>query len=174
MNLRPAFVNAQTNFFRPSEGDKARLRMIDDHVANFRTRAGHEVDDTRRHARLFQQLKKLVGNRGRIGRWFQNRTVPRNDGCCGHSRHDGARKIPWGNHCAHTQRNVFKMIFFAGYFSKRLGRRVAQYLMRVELAEIDRLSRIAIGFRPGLRHFINHPGRQFMFPFSHQLSHSKQ
>ena len=157
MNLRPTFVDAQTNFFRSGEGDKARLRMIDDHVAHFRTRARHEVDDTRRHARLFQQLEKLVGNRGRIGRWFQNDGVPRNDRGRGHSRHDGARKIPRGNHCARTQRNVFEMIFFAGYFSKRLRRRVAQHLMRIELAEVDCLSRIAIGFRPGLRNFINHP-----------------
>src|SRR5205807_4276117 len=28
MNLRPSFVDAQTNLFRSREGDKARLRMI--------------------------------------------------------------------------------------------------------------------------------------------------
>src|SRR2546425_12323011 len=66
------------------------------------------------------------------------------------------------------------MIFFAGYFSNRLGRRVAQHLMRVELAEVDCLSRIAIGFWPGLRNFINHPGGEFMLSLSHQLRHSKQ
>src|SRR5207237_10889451 len=51
---------------------------------------------------------------------------------------------------------------------------VAQALMRVELAEVDCLSRVAVGFWPGLRNFINHPGREFMLSLSHQLSHAKQ
>ena len=50
------------------------------------------------------------------------------------------------------------MILLARQLNQRLLAGVAQHLTRVELAKVDCLRSIAVGFRPGLRHFINHPG----------------
>ena len=49
-----------------------------------------------------------------------------------------------------------------------------QHVSRIELEEVDRLGGVAIGFGPGFRDFINHPGRQFVFARAHQFGNAKE
>ena len=62
-----SFIDAQADLFRAGESDKACLRMIDDHVTNFRARTCHKVHHACRHAGFFKQLEKLVRNGRGIG-----------------------------------------------------------------------------------------------------------
>ncbi len=66
------------------------------------------------------------------------------------------------------------MIVLALNFDQRLVARIAQHLACIEFEKIDRFSGVAVGFRPGLRHFVNHPGREFMFALAHQRGGAKQ
>src|SRR5205814_6982509 len=40
--------------------------------------------------------------------------------------------------------------------------------------EVDRFRGVAVGFRPRLRDFIDHPGREFMLALTHQGGRAKQ
>ena len=49
-----------------------------------------------------------------------------------------------------------------------------QHVSRIEFEEIDRLGGVAVGFGPGLRDFVNHPGRQLVFARAHQFRDAKE
>ena len=174
LNLGRAFVYAQAYFFRASEGDETSLWMIDDDIADFRAGAGHEIHHTRGHPSFFKQFKKLVGDRRRVRRRLEHHGVARHNRRCRHARHYRQRKVPWRNHCAYSERNVIKMIVFAGQLYQRLPACVSQHLMGIKLAEVDRFGSVPVRLRPGLRHCVNHPGRQFMFALPHQVSRTKE
>ena len=167
LRLSSPLVDAQSNLFRAGKGDKARLGMVHDHVADLRSGSGHEIHHACRQAGFFDQLKEFVSDRRRIRRRFQNNSVAGDDCRRGHPGHNCQRKIPGRDHRADSQRNVFEMVLFAGELNERLFAAVAQHLPAVELKKIDRFRGVAVGFGPGFGDLVNHPGGQFMLAGAH-------
>src|SRR5439155_7462298 len=102
------------------KSDEACLRMIDDDIPNFRAGTGHKIHDTGGHAGFFEQLEELVGDGRSVGRWLEHDSVTRDNRGGSHTSHNGEWKIPRWDHSADAERNIFKMIFFAGEFHERL------------------------------------------------------
>jgi hypothetical protein len=56
---------------------------------------------------------------------------------------------------------------------QRLVARITQYFPAIEFEKIDCFGGVAVGFGPGLRHFMNHPRGEFMFALAKNRSDAK-
>ena len=174
VDFRRALDDAQPDLLRSREGDVARLRVVNDHVAHLAARPGHEVDDARGDARLFQKLEELVGDGRRVRRGLQDDGVSGDERGGGHPRHDGEREVPRRDDDADAERNVFEPIVLALDTRQRLRRGVAQHLSRVELAEVYGLGGVGVGLRPRLRHLVNHPRGEVVSALAQKRGHAEQ
>ena len=158
----------QADFARSGEGDVARLGMRDDSVAEAGSGAGAEVDHALGHSGFFEQFEELRGDRRRVARGLQDDGVAADDRGQRHAGHDGAGEVPRRNHRADAERNVVQRVVLAGQLDGRLRLGEAQRFARVELAEVDGLGDVGVGFSPVLADFEDQPGHEFHLALAHE------
>src|SRR5580658_3172887 len=172
--LRGALVDVQSNLARAGERDVTDLGMRHQRVSERYPAAGTEVHHAFGHAAFFEQFDKLRRNCRRIARRLQDDGVAADDGSQRHAGHDGTGKIPRRNHGADAERNVGQSVALARQLHGRFSFREAQSLARIELAEVDSLGDIGIGFEPVLGDFKHQPCHVFQLALAHYISHVKQ
>ena len=146
-----ALVDAEAHLLAAGKRDKARERMIHQHIPHRATRAGQKI----KHARGKMQLvhKELSHpcrhDRRRAGR-LQHRGVARDDGRGRHAGHNGVREVPRRNHDTHAEWDVVELGLVVRLRMRRVRLAQAQHLPAVELQEIDGLGRVYIRLDPRL------------------------
>ena len=136
---------------RAGEGDEARLRVLDERVADRRAAAGARSSGRRRECPPPPPPRELRRDGRRVGRGLQHDGVAgrraRRSSCPPGSRAGSST----GGMTAPTPSGMYSSSFFSpGYGRQRLGLREPQHLAGVELAEVDRLGGVAVGLGPGL------------------------
>ena len=82
-------------------------------------------------------------------------------------REDCDREIPRRNHEGDATRPVMLVAFFAEHVLGQFRPAHKAHLLGVEEAKIHRLANVAIGFLPGLAHFVDFHGRELETPPLH-------
>ena len=136
--------------------------------------SGEKAHHVARHARFVQNINEDRGNRRRIARWLYHHRISSDDRSHRHPTHDRRREIPWRNHDAHAQRNIFQIIFLAAERRQFLRRAQPQCFPPVVFAEINQFGDVRIRFRPGLANFIAQPRIKFVAPLAQNIRRAIQ
>src|SRR5690606_35338201 len=105
---------------------------------------------------------------------LEHRRVAGNDGGHRHATHDRAREVPRRNDRTDTERDVTHLVVFTGHLRYRCTIGEAQHFAAVVLGEIDQFRDVAIGFRPVLADFVDHPRRELELAFADLRGHAEQ
>ena len=143
-------------------------------VAEATAFAGAEVDHAVGEAGFFQNLEELCRDGRRVARGLQDDGVAADNGGQRHAAHDGAGKVPRRNYHAYAQRDVAQPIALARQLHRRLSLREANRLQRIEVAEVNQLGDVAIGFSPVLADLEHHPRHQLKLTLAHQRAGAEQ
>ena len=156
---------------RAGEGDHARLRMLDERVADRRAAARDEVQDAGRNARLLRRLDEHRGDGRRVGRGLQTQPCCRSRARPSSSPSGSRAGSSTGGMTAQTPSGMNSSSFFSpGYGRQGLGLRQPLHLARVELAEVDRLGRVAVRLGPGLGLLEHHHRGELVLAFAQDRS----
>ena len=139
--------------------------MLDERVADGRAAAGQEVQDPRRDPGLLRRIEEHRRDARRVGRGLQDHGVSGHERGRRHPREDRERKVPGRNDRADAERDVLELVLLARIGRQGLRLREALHVPRVELAEVDRLGRVAVGLGPGLGFLEHHHRGELVLAF---------
>ena len=158
LRFRRQLVDPQPDVFRAGEGDEARPGMLDQRIAHHRAAARQQREAAGGEAGLDQHFGEPGCHRRRVARRLHDDGVARDQRGGGHARENRQRKIPRRDDDTHPQRQVNQFVLFAGHLVEGRRRGQTQHLSRVELAKVDGLGDIGLGFDPGLAGLMDQPG----------------
>ena len=166
--------NLQADFLGAGEGDKARLGMLDQGVAEAAAAAGDEVDHAIGRAAGFQGLEELRRDGHGVAAGLEDDGVAADDRGHGHAGEDGQGEIPRRNDGAHAEREVAQLAALAGPLHGRCGLGEAQRLAGVELDEVDGFGHFGVGLGEVLADLEDQPGRPLEFVVAQGAGHAEQ
>ncbi len=152
--------------------------MLDERITDAAAGTRQEIDDTRRHANLLQEIHKAGRNPRGCAGGLEDDRIARDERGGGQADHDGARKVPGRDDGPDPQWDISQRIRLLGEMDEGLRLRQTQRLARIEFQEVDRLGHIGVRLDPALPYLVDfqrievEPSRAQQLGGAQQISHA--